>query len=139
MATNFTLIAHRGASEDAPENTLEAFDLALRQGFPHIEADCQLSSDGGVVIIHDESLERLTAGAVQGMYQGPSTHRPYHKSIPGLHANYLAFIVDVLKSCFIIESSSCPVGSKRLLQAAGVSANILVCWSSPQTLWNCAL
>eukprot|EP00884_Botryococcus_braunii_P013309 jgi/Botrbrau1/2197/Bobra.101_2s0028.1 len=67
MANNFTLIAHRGASEDAPENTREAFDLALRQGFPHIETDCQLSSDGAVMIIHDEKLDRLTAGAATGL------------------------------------------------------------------------
>tara|TARA_Y100000588_G_scaffold135284_1_gene148784 strand:- start:10795 stop:11592 length:798 start_codon:yes stop_codon:yes gene_type:complete len=56
----FTLIAHRGASYDAPENTFEAFDLALEMGFDNIETDVQLSSDGRCILIHDDSLYRTT-------------------------------------------------------------------------------
>ena len=61
----FTLIAHRGASYDAPENTFEAFDLALEMGFDNIETDVQLSSDGRCVLIHDEFLDRTTG--IQGL------------------------------------------------------------------------
>lgn len=53
--------AHRGASADAPENTLEAFDLARTLGAHGVELDVQLSQDGQPVVIHDETLER-TAG-----------------------------------------------------------------------------
>ena len=62
---DFTLIAHRGASYDAPENTFEAFDLALEMGFDNVETDVQLSSDGRSVLIHDESLYRTTG--IQGL------------------------------------------------------------------------
>jgi glycerophosphoryl diester phosphodiesterase len=55
------LIAHRGASFDAPENTLAAFQLGLDQGADAIECDVHLSSDGGLVVIHDADLRR-TAG-----------------------------------------------------------------------------
>ncbi len=56
-----SLVAHRGASFDAPENTLAAFRLAWEQGADGIEADFRLSSDGQIVCIHDEDTER-TAG-----------------------------------------------------------------------------
>ncbi len=59
----FTLIAHRGYSDLAPENTLAAFDLAVERGFPHIELDVQLTRDGVPVIIHDPLLDRTTNGS----------------------------------------------------------------------------
>lgn len=54
--------AHRGASVDAPENTLPAFALALGQGADGLEFDVQLTRDDEVVVIHDETLERTTDG-----------------------------------------------------------------------------
>ena len=55
------IIAHRGASFDAPENTLAAFRLAFAQGADGIETDFRLSSDGEIVCIHDATTRR-TAG-----------------------------------------------------------------------------
>jgi glycerophosphoryl diester phosphodiesterase len=52
--------AHRGASRDAPENTLAAFELAIEQGADGVELDVQLSADGALVVIHDETLDRTT-------------------------------------------------------------------------------
>lgn len=54
--------AHRGASAYAPENTMPAFELALAQRADGVEFDVQLSRDGEVVVIHDETLERTTNG-----------------------------------------------------------------------------
>ena len=54
------LIAHRGYSGNAPENTFAAFDLAIARGWHHIEFDVQLSRDGIPVIMHDTVLERTT-------------------------------------------------------------------------------
>ncbi|NLN92825.1 MAG: hypothetical protein GX130_05890 [Candidatus Hydrogenedens sp.] len=54
------VIAHRGSSRDAPENTLAAFELAVEQRADWFELDCRLSSDGEVVVYHDDTLERLT-------------------------------------------------------------------------------
>lgn len=56
---------HRGASAYAPENTLAAFDLALRMGVAGVELDVQLSADGALVCIHDETLDRTTTGSGQ--------------------------------------------------------------------------
>jgi len=56
------LFAHRGASVHAPENTLEAFQLAFEQGADAIELDAKLSADGEVVVIHDATVNRTTNG-----------------------------------------------------------------------------
>jgi glycerophosphoryl diester phosphodiesterase len=53
------IIAHRGASFDAPENTLAAFQLAFEQGADGIEGDFRLSADGRVVCIHDADTKRV--------------------------------------------------------------------------------
>lgn len=55
------VIAHRGASAEAPENTLEAFRLAVVQGADALECDVRLSRDGVPVLMHDPTLAR-TAG-----------------------------------------------------------------------------
>lgn len=54
------VIAHRGASVHEPENTLRAFDLAIRQGAQMIELDLHITRDNHVVVIHDPTLDRLT-------------------------------------------------------------------------------
>lgn len=63
------IFAHRGASAHAPENTLAAFKLAVEQGADAIELDAKLSSDGHVVIIHDQTVDRTTpaSGRVMDM------------------------------------------------------------------------
>lgn len=59
----FRIIAHRGASAYTPENTMAAFDLALRIGANEIEVDTQLTCDGQVVLCHDKTLERYGHGS----------------------------------------------------------------------------
>jgi glycerophosphoryl diester phosphodiesterase len=54
------IIAHRGASGLAPENTLPAFDLAVAQGADGLELDVRLSADGVPVVCHDPTLDRTT-------------------------------------------------------------------------------
>lgn len=54
--------AHRGASAEAPENTMAAFALAIEQGARMIEFDVRLSLDGFPVVFHDATLERTTDG-----------------------------------------------------------------------------
>lgn len=55
--------AHRGASHDAPENTLAAFQLAAQQGADGIELDVTLSTDGEVVVIHNDTVDATTDGS----------------------------------------------------------------------------
>jgi len=59
------ILGHRGASSDAPENTLAAFLLALQQGADGVELDARLCRSGEVVVFHDERLERLTGAAAR--------------------------------------------------------------------------
>jgi glycerophosphoryl diester phosphodiesterase len=59
----FMAIAHRGASSYAPENTFAAFDLALRLGARHIELDVEVTRDGQIVVIHDDTVDRTTDGS----------------------------------------------------------------------------
>ncbi len=56
------IFAHRGASAHAPENTLSAFEIALKQGAHAIELDAKLSADGQVVVMHDATVNRTTDG-----------------------------------------------------------------------------
>lgn len=56
------VIAHRGFSGAAPENTLAAFKKGIEIGSDMIELDVHLSRDGEIVVIHDETLERTTNG-----------------------------------------------------------------------------
>jgi glycerophosphoryl diester phosphodiesterase len=56
----FHIIAHRGASAQAPENTLPAFQLALDAGAFEVELDVQLSADDVVVMFHDRTLDEKT-------------------------------------------------------------------------------
>ena len=57
------VVAHRGSSSTAPENTLAAFEAARRAGAPWIETDLRRTRDGVAVVLHDEGLDRTTDGA----------------------------------------------------------------------------
>src|SRR5690242_1077188 len=57
---NCRVIAHRGASARAPENTLPAFELAVRSGAGCVEHDLHATRDGVLVCLHDRTLERTT-------------------------------------------------------------------------------
>lgn len=59
----FKVIAHRGDSAEAPENTLAAFRKAVALGVDFIECDVQLSKDKVPFVIHDRTFLRITAGA----------------------------------------------------------------------------
>ena len=54
------LVAHRGASAYAPEHTLASYRLAIEQGADYVEQDLAVTSDGVLICLHDESLERTT-------------------------------------------------------------------------------
>lgn len=57
------ICAHRGASGYAPENTLEAFQLALEQGVDAVELDVHLTRDGELLVAHDEKIDRVSNGS----------------------------------------------------------------------------
>ena len=53
------IVAHRGASAAAPENTIPAFELAWERGADAIELDCHLTADGHIVCIHDKDTKKV--------------------------------------------------------------------------------
>ena len=57
------IYGHRGASAEAPENTLEAFKAAAEAGADGVELDIQLTKDGYIVVMHDETIDRTSDGS----------------------------------------------------------------------------
>lgn len=57
------IFAHRGACRVAPENTLPAFEAAMRMGAHGVELDAQCTQDGHLVVIHDFSVDKTTSGS----------------------------------------------------------------------------
>jgi glycerophosphoryl diester phosphodiesterase len=57
------IIAHRGASAHAPEHTFASWDLALEMGADYLEQDLQMTADGHLVVLHDDTLDRTARGA----------------------------------------------------------------------------
>ncbi|MBT3638167.1 MAG: glycerophosphodiester phosphodiesterase [Opitutae bacterium] len=78
------IVAHRGASHDAPENTLPAFELAWKQGADAIEGDFLLTKDNRIVCIHDRSTKRL---ADRNLVVRESTLKELRELDVGLHKN----------------------------------------------------
>lgn len=60
------VIGHRGASGYAPEHTFASWDLALELGADYLEQDLQMTKDGMLVVLHDDTLDRTTGGTCTG-------------------------------------------------------------------------
>ena len=80
-------LAHRGASALAPENTIEAFRLAVEEGAGGLELDVHMTRDGHIVVIHDATVDRTTngSGAVSEMtlHEICGFDAGYHFSLDG--------------------------------------------------------
>ncbi|AVZ74025.1 glycerophosphodiester phosphodiesterase [Streptomyces lunaelactis] len=59
---NIQVVAHRGASEDAPEHTLAAYKKAIEDGADALECDVRLTADGHLVCVHDRRVNRTSNG-----------------------------------------------------------------------------
>lgn len=60
---NIYVAAHRGWKSKYPENTMEAFDAALKLGVDQLETDVRITKDGALVLIHDATVDRTTNGS----------------------------------------------------------------------------
>ena len=56
------VVAHRGASIEQPENTIEAFEAAIDLGADAVEFDVRMTADGHAVVMHDPDVSRTTDG-----------------------------------------------------------------------------
>jgi len=56
------IIGHRGASGHAPEHTFASWDIALEMGVDYLEQDLQMTADGQLIVLHDDTLDRTARG-----------------------------------------------------------------------------
>lgn len=113
------ILAHRGLTSRAPENTFAAVQAAIDLGADGVEVDVQATADGDAVIFHDPGLGRLTARteAVQDLtlaelvrvpYRDPVTAKPTEEKIPSLNA----FLDRFGGKCLLFLELKAPEGSR---------------------------
>jgi glycerophosphoryl diester phosphodiesterase len=122
-------IAHRGASAYEPENTLRAFERAIRMGATMLELDVHLSQDGHLVVIHDADLSRTTDGT------GLVAELPLEQ-IKGLNAGLgervptLAEVIDLVRGrveLYVeLKGQHTPEPLVKVLQAAAFVDQVVV-------------
>ncbi len=101
--------AHRGVAQAAPENTLESFQAAVDAGLEGIELDIRMSRDGEIVVVHDETLSRLTHG---------HPTREISACIADLTWEELS-AVELSYAGHLLEQMPPPDGKARTVEAAG--------------------
>ncbi len=135
------IIAHRGASAEAPENTLAAYRRALAIGVHGVELDVRLSADGEPVILHDHLLDRTTDGhGPVGAHrltelQTLDAGRWFGERFAGERIPTLAGALDVLRAVRVIveiktEVSSDPAIAPRVAAVIRESAHRRITVSS---------
>jgi glycerophosphoryl diester phosphodiesterase len=103
------IIAHRGASGEAPENTLAAFQLALEQGCDALELDIHLSIDGKLMVCHDSTIDRTTNASGRIVDIVASQLRTYdagiwfNKKFKGQQIPFLAEVFEMIPQDIIIN------------------------------------
>lgn len=104
------IFGHRGASAYAPENTLEAFDLAAKMGAHGVELDVHLTKDGELVVAHDEDIDRVADGTGRIYDMTLAELKKYHFN--KTHPEYKDATIPTLQEVF------------RLLEPTGLRINI---------------
>ena len=145
------ILAHRGASKDAPENTLTAFREAMAQQADGVELDAQICSTGEVVVCHDERLQRL-AGVdlavretslrkLQTLDVGtPLGFAP--ERIPLLEEVFALLpptaLVNVELKCETLDDHGLTRATVEVIRRAGAQSRVLVSSFNPLCLWRLA-
>lgn len=146
---NIKMIAHRGMSALAPENTLEAMDLAATYGFEMVEFDVSQTKDGKFIVMHDKSVERTTNGT------GKISKLTYAKiksfNIDGGNGYSKQYknvkvpsLEEILKLCktrkltplIHIKSVSDITGLLKVVKKAGFANDAILCSNNRNTLLN---
>jgi len=92
------IFAHRGASGYAPENTLEAFELAARMGADGVELDVHMTRDGELVVAHDEELGRVSNG--HGLIRNMTTAELKRLRFNRTHPEYANATIPTLREVY---------------------------------------
>jgi len=141
--------AHRGASAEAPENTIAAFSLALAQDADGVELDAQRCASGEVVVLHDESLARTTGFAAPVMHASYSLLRTLDagswkadrfrgERIPLLAEVLEAFprLVNVELKCETADDGGLTAEVVRVVRAAAAEERVLLSSFNVACLWR---
>ncbi len=146
-----TVIAHRGASRYAPENTLAAFRLAVAQHADAIELDAKLTRDGRIVIMHDSTVDRTTNGHgavhkmtwhdLQKLSAGGEPNDP-ETAVP-LLADVLQTVSDDLMVNIELTNYASPTDAlpdkvADLITELGIQHRVWISSFNPLTLWRFA-
>lgn len=141
-STRPLIIGHRGASADAPENSLAAFLLAVEQGADGIEFDVQLSRDGVPMIMHDDTVDRtcdgtgrvgnMTCAELQQLHLGEGEVVPTLAGLFELLGTRTLYNVE-LKDMGLAETGL-EERAAEVIKAHGVGGNVLISSFNPLTL-----
>jgi glycerophosphoryl diester phosphodiesterase len=130
------IIGHRGASADAPENTLAAFALAREQEADGVELDVQLAADGVPVVIHDETVDRTTDGT--GPVHAFTSDALRELGVPALRDVFAAFGADLLYNVELkttrLATGDLAAAVFRDIAAANLGAGVLISSFNPLAL-----
>ena len=81
MAQSPIIVAHRGFSHAAPENTLAAFQAAIEVGAPYFELDVQRSAEGVPIVLHDETLDKTSSNGSTGRIDRRTANELLNESV----------------------------------------------------------
>ena len=133
------VIAHRGASGHAPENTLAAFKLAMEQQADGIELDVMLSKDGRVVVIHDDTVDRTTNGsgrvrdltldALQGLDAGGGERIPTLADVLDTFGG--RFLINIELKNYSTPFDALPIIVAKMLDNYGFGDQVLISSFNP--------
>jgi glycerophosphoryl diester phosphodiesterase len=133
------ILAHRGASADAPENTLAAFREAVAQGADGVELDVRLCASGEVVVCHDPTLERLAGLPWKVRF---TSWRKLRRADVGTRLGFAAegipllgdalallpprMLVNVELKCEAVDDGGLTARTLDVIRSAGAEARVLV-------------
>ncbi len=145
------LLAHRGASADAPANTLAAFRRAVETGADGVELDVHLSRDGQVIVIHDETVTSVTGmpGRVRDMtlaeIQALDAGSYFSPAFRGERIPTLEEVLNVLRPDMVVNvelkgTSARTEGLEqevvRILRARQMLDRVIISSFNPFRLWT---
>jgi glycerophosphoryl diester phosphodiesterase len=146
------ILAHRGASADAPENTLPAFREAVAQGADGVELDTMLCGSGELVVCHDERLGRLAGkdllvrttplSRLRELDVGRQLGFAVSATIPTLEEVFAAlpagFLVNVELKCESLDDGGLARRAGEYLVRNGLMDRVIVSSFNPVCLWKLA-
>ncbi len=129
------VIAHRGSHLNVPENTLAAYENAIKEGADYVEIDLRTTKDGHLVIMHDESITRMTGikGQVKDLNYSDISNLKLKPAVKGDTTTYhIPEFADVLNVCkgrinIYLDFKDADVEKTyRLLKKYGMQNNVVV-------------